>query len=143
MSANSYYKTSLSPGTRNGAYSYNSGNQDIYGVGTSNYSTSTYKSPKSLIYHQYGFDEINNGNLNYNNGANVNNINTGYDSYFHNSKYSTKTNNPSNIRTNPYSFSNTPKLTARKSHFMNKVFPQSSITQQSNQNAFNIINNYT
>jgi serine/threonine protein phosphatase PrpC len=144
MSTNSYYKTSVSPGFRNTGYSYNSGNQDFYGVGTSNYSTSSYKNPKTMFYHQYGFDEIDNGNLNSTNGTNVNNLNTGYNSYFQNSKYSTKTNNPSNIRTNPYSFSNTPKLTARKSHFMKIVTPQSTIIPQSGQNTFNnITSNYS
>ena len=143
MSSNSYYKTSLSPNTRNANYSYNLGNQDFYGVGTSNYSTSTYKTPKSLFYHQYGFDESKNVDLNYSNPTNINNINTEYNSYFNNSKYSTKTNNPSNISINSYSLNNAPKLTVKKSHFMNKDISQSTSIPLSSQNDYNnIINNY-
>ena len=128
MNSNSYYKSSQNTG--NPIYSYNSGNQDFYGVGTSNYSTSTYKTPKSLFYHhQYGFDESKKGNFNSINGTDVNNINTGYDSYFHNSKYSTKTNNSS-----IYSLNKVPKLFS-----LNDDISHATRIPQSSQNVYNNI----
>ena len=146
MNTNSYYKSNVNSNTGNAIYSYNIGNQ--YGVGPSNYSTSTYKTPKSLFYQQYGFEENKKGNINTiktTNETNIYNTNTGYaQNSYHNAKYTTKkNNNPIIVSLNPYSLNNVPKLTVEKSHSLNKDIYRSTRIPQTSQTIYNnLINNY-